>query len=255
MGEPILLIHGNGGDLSSWKDAGVVQNLSRDHQVIALDCRGSGESEKPHNPAQYGREMGLDVTRLLDHLGVNRAHIVGYSMGAEIVAVLLTTHSERFLTATLAGYAGRFHWTEEDQRRTDLEASEIDRDGVSRSMLLRLSPSGRPPTEAQIAQRQKAVRSDPSFDRHAIAARMRSARDRVITVAQVAAVNVPTLAIAGSLDPNLAGLRELQNVRPSINLIVVEDATHGGSTGITSRPEFVTAIRDFMRSTRSQSAR
>ena len=245
-GEPILLIHGNGADSRSWTNAGVVQSFSKEHRVVTLDCRGSGKSGKPHDPLQYGREMGLDVVRLLDHLGIRRAHIVGYSMGAEIAAVLLVTSPERFLTGTLAGYAGRFQWTSEEQKRTELEASEIERDGISRSMLRRLSPAERPPTEVEIAQRQKAALADPSFDQHAIAARMRSAKDRAITPAQVAAVKIPTLAIAGSADPNLAGIKELGKLRPDVKVTVIEGATHGGATGVILRPEFVTTIREFI---------
>jgi pimeloyl-ACP methyl ester carboxylesterase len=256
IGEPVVLVHGNGATMSSWSSARVVQDLSKDHRVITLDCRGSGESGKPHSADQYGREMGLDIIRLLDHLGVAKAHIVGYSMGGEITHVLLTTHPDRFLTATVAGYAGRFRWTAEEQRQTELEASEIERDGVSRSMVLRLSPPGqRRPTDEEIVQRQKAALADPAFDRRALAARMRSAKDRVITAAEVSSVRVPTLAIAGSLDPNLAGLRELVKLRPAVKLVVIEGATHGGSTGAMSRPEFVAAIRDLMTSNGSTGKR
>ena len=64
--------------------------LAASYRVIAMDARGHGLSGKPHDPAQYGPEMGLDVVRLLDHLGLRRAHILGYSMGAHIVAQLVT---------------------------------------------------------------------------------------------------------------------------------------------------------------------
>ena len=51
------------------------------YRVIALDCRGHGQSGKPQDPGQYGLEMVRDVVRLLDHLNVERAHVVGYAMG------------------------------------------------------------------------------------------------------------------------------------------------------------------------------
>ncbi len=69
--------------------------------------------------------MGQDVVRLLDHLKIARAHIVGYSMGAGITAKLLTTNPDRFLTAKLGGAAGRQNWTTQDEAAADAEAVEL----------------------------------------------------------------------------------------------------------------------------------
>ena len=94
-GEAVVLLHGVGGSLdTSWTQTGRFQELAADYRVIAFDARGHGKSGKPHDPKQYGREMGLDVIRLLDHLGITRAHIVGYSMGGMITSQLLTLHPD-----------------------------------------------------------------------------------------------------------------------------------------------------------------
>ena len=93
-GEPVVLLHGNGGSLQGWIDAGIVANLDRDYRVIAFDARGHGKSGKPHDVSAYGQQMGLDSIRLLDQLGIARAHFVGYSMGASILGKLVTTHPE-----------------------------------------------------------------------------------------------------------------------------------------------------------------
>jgi len=100
-GEPVVLVHGFTNTADIWSASGIVQDLARDHRVITFDLRGHGKSDKPHDPAKYGREMGLDVIRLLDHLGIERAHVVGYSLGGHVTSQLLTLHPERFLTATL----------------------------------------------------------------------------------------------------------------------------------------------------------
>jgi pimeloyl-ACP methyl ester carboxylesterase len=84
-GEPVVLVHGFSSSLdANWRSLGIIEKLSKDFRVIALDCRGHGESDKPHDAASYGINMIEDVTRLLDHLAVRRAHIVGYSMGGAI---------------------------------------------------------------------------------------------------------------------------------------------------------------------------
>jgi pimeloyl-ACP methyl ester carboxylesterase len=93
--------------------------------------------------------MGQDVVRLLDALGVAKAHVVGYSMGAQLVAQLVTSNPQRFLTAVLGGASGRWRWTAEDQQLTDVEASEIEQ-RMLRSMLLRVAPTGTRPTDDDI---------------------------------------------------------------------------------------------------------
>jgi pimeloyl-ACP methyl ester carboxylesterase len=144
-GEPVVLVHGYTSDAEAqWTRTGVLQALATRYRVIALDARGHGHSGKPHDPAQYGPEMGFDILRLLDYLDITRAHIVGYSMGAHIVAQLVTTHPERFLTATLGGAPGRLSWSLEDQQRVEHEAAEMEQ-ALLRSQILRLWPHGEPP--------------------------------------------------------------------------------------------------------------
>ena len=246
-GEAIVLIHGNGGSLQAWIDTGVLPNLERDHRVIALDARGHGKSGKPHDVGSYGREMALDVTRLLDHLQVRRAHIVGYSMGASITGKLLTLHPERFLTATLGGSTGRFRWDAAEEARMEQEASEKERECVSRSQLIRLAPVGQPkPSEEEIQKRSAACMADPNQDRFALAALHRGFKDLAVTSAQVTAIKVPTLGIVGSLDGYFAAFQDLRKLRPDMKLVVIEGATHGGPRGAMARPEFVAAVREFI---------
>src|SRR5215471_12978336 len=76
-GETVVLVHGLGATADNWINSKVFQQLAKDYRVIALDCRGHGKSDKPHEPKQYGQEMALDVVRLLDYLKIKQAHIVG----------------------------------------------------------------------------------------------------------------------------------------------------------------------------------
>ncbi|HZV02336.1 MAG TPA: alpha/beta hydrolase [Planctomycetota bacterium] len=104
-GKPIVLVHGWGVSAKrNWVDTGWVKALSPLRRVITIDCRGHGESDKPHEQARYGyAAMAGDIVRLLDHLGVERADYLGYSMGAFMGAHLLGHERGRFTAMVLAG--------------------------------------------------------------------------------------------------------------------------------------------------------
>src|SRR3954469_16881074 len=208
-GEPVVLVHGYTSDAEAqWTRTGVLQTLAARYAVIALDARGHGSSGKPHDPAQYGPEMGFDILRLLDHLNITRAHIVGYSMGAHIVAQLVTTHPERFITMTLGGASGRRNWSADDQQRVDVESGEMD-EGMLRSQILRLWPKDQPPPSDEVIRQRSAERM-AGKDPKALAAVRRSNPDQVVTEAQMRIVNVPTLGIVGTADPYLREFQQLK---------------------------------------------
>jgi pimeloyl-ACP methyl ester carboxylesterase len=245
-GPPLVLIHGFSGSLDSgWVETGVLPKLATDYRVIALDCRGHGQSDKPHDPKSYGLQMGQDVVRLLDHLHIARAHIVGHSMGAGITAKLLTTDPDRFLTATLSGSAGRQQpWTPEAAAAAEVEAVEFEQGIPFRSVILRTAPTDRPkPTDEQIQERSRQLLA--RNDRLAMAAIVRSRGEQTVSAAEMAAVRVPTLGIIGSADANLPAIQQLASVLPTLTVVVVEGATHGGALGVTRRPEFIEQFRAF----------
>ena len=134
-GEPIVLIHGFSANLEMmWQQLPrlfgqpeILQALAKDYQVIALDCRGHGKSDKSDDPKAYGREMAEDVVRLLDHLKVKKAHLVGYSMGGKIVLKVIADHPDRVLTATLGGSAGV--QADDDLSRYESRATQSEKEG------------------------------------------------------------------------------------------------------------------------------
>ena len=103
-GEPVILIHGlyASGQIN-WGAPGIIADLAQHYQVIALDCRGHGQSDKPIGEGDYGIKMVDDVVRLMDHLHLPSANIVGYSMGGMIALKLAATHPERVHSAILGG--------------------------------------------------------------------------------------------------------------------------------------------------------
>ena len=243
-GAPVVLVHSYAGDLrTQWIDTGVYDALASDHRVIAFDCRGHGESGKPHDPAAYGAEMARDVVRLLDHLAIERAHIVGYSMGAHIVAQLLTLAAERFLSATLGGGSGRRRWSEAEGRRAQIEADEMERGSLATQMR-RLWPQGKPLPGDRVIARSSAMFLRGK-DCRALAAARRSNADQVFETEALSRVRVPVLGIVGSEDPYRASYDELASVLPQMKLVVIDGADHASAAG---RPEFAEALVAFLRS-------
>ncbi len=108
-GTPVLLIHGFASSTRyNWLETGWVDFLVRNgFRTISIDNRGHGESEKPHDQQAYGGPlMAEDARRLLDHVGIERADVMGYSMGARITAFLALHHPARVRSAIFGGLGG-----------------------------------------------------------------------------------------------------------------------------------------------------
>src|SRR6202795_2315551 len=103
---PIVLVHGFASNKEvNWVQPGWVTTLTRTgRRVIALDNRGHGASGKLYDPSAYhSATMAEDVRALLDHLKIERADVMGYSMGARITAYLAVKHPERVRSAIFGG--------------------------------------------------------------------------------------------------------------------------------------------------------
>jgi pimeloyl-ACP methyl ester carboxylesterase len=103
-GPPVILIHGwlSSGWIN-WDLPGTARLLAQEYQVIWLDMPGHGRSDRPARDEAYGPELVEHVIRLMDHLKIKKAHIVGYSMGGIIAAKLLARYPDRALSGTLGG--------------------------------------------------------------------------------------------------------------------------------------------------------
>ncbi|GAB1582263.1 alpha/beta fold hydrolase [Phyllobacterium phragmitis] len=105
-GDPVLLIHGfASSSYVNWVSPGWFQTLTEaGYRVIAIDDRGHGQSEKSHEPADYTPSlMAGDAAALLDHLGIGKAHVMGYSMGARIAAFMALEHPSHVHSLVFGG--------------------------------------------------------------------------------------------------------------------------------------------------------
>jgi pimeloyl-ACP methyl ester carboxylesterase len=247
QGSAVVLIHGYIANADRhWVQTGVFANLAADHRVIALDCRGHGLSDKPAEPEAYGTEMANDVVRLLDHLRIRRAHIVGFSMGAFIAGHLATTRADRLASVTFVGHHPIREWPVADERDAEASARDLESDTPFRSLILAISPPDAVPSEDRIRtlSRELVAANNPK----ALAAYHRGLRGLAVTDGALAAVSIPMLAIVGSEDPAFAGMQALKTLVPALPVVVVDGAAHGGERGVLRRPEFLSTLQQFLRS-------
>jgi pimeloyl-ACP methyl ester carboxylesterase len=254
-GEPIVLIHGFSSSLdANWGRTRVIEKLAKDFRVIAFDVRGHGLSDKPHDAASYGINVVEDVTRLLDHLGIAKAHIVGYSMGGAITGKFITLHPDRVITATFGASAPRLGWPAQAERDANAIADSLEQGKGLRPLILRLAPPNEPaPNDDAVEQESRAImgHNDPL----ALAAVQRGNKEQAVTLGEVRALKMPLLIVVGSADPIKAGISTLTTIKPDFKVVIVEGATHSGLRSAAGRTEFVAAIHDFIAEHRSASDR
>jgi pimeloyl-ACP methyl ester carboxylesterase len=242
-GESIVLLHGFTGSYARhWEAPGVMKALeTAGYRVIAMDCRGHGQSGKPLDSSQYGLEMVRDVVRLLDHLNIERAHIVGYSMGGAIANQLLVRYPVRLLTVTLLG-AG---WEGEDLKvlTSQMQAlAEGFAKGDASPLIRAVTGSGtNGPSADEIAAMNASLfaRNDPQV----LAAVARGLLPLYeISADSLRAATLPVLAIIGEHDQNLEAVKRMAGVVRRLDVVEIPGATH--ATSVRPSAEHLVAFLD-----------
>ena len=103
-GPPLVMQHGLTNSLQTWYAYGFVEELDKEYRLILVHARGHGRSGKPHDPKDYDLKLRVsDILAVLDALGVDKAHYMGYSMGARIGFGLILHALDRFHSLILGG--------------------------------------------------------------------------------------------------------------------------------------------------------
>jgi pimeloyl-ACP methyl ester carboxylesterase len=122
-GQPLILQHGFTGSLQGWHNNGYVEVLKHDYQLILIDARGHGASDKPHDPKAYDMQLrAADVVAVLDDLNIRQAHYLGYSMGGRM-GFGLAKYAPARCHSLLIGGMHPYRWGQDilDQRANDLK--------------------------------------------------------------------------------------------------------------------------------------
>jgi len=199
QGPPILLIHGFASHrIQNWKEPGWYKTLSEaGYRVVAFDCRGHGESGKPHDPKSYGHDvMARDAVTVMDAAGLERPFVMGYSMGGSIGMQILLNHPQRVAKLIVGGVGGSYL----DPSLGEMAIVDATRrETIAEGLLARDKSTIADPT----AKAFREFAEQPGKDRLALAACMRGDR-KPFTAADLATAARPVLVVCGEKD-NLTG--------------------------------------------------
>ena len=216
-GPAVVLVHGFASNrIRNWKDPGWYDTLVRaGRRVVALDCRGHGQSDKPHDPAAYTPAlMSGDVVRLMDHLDLARADLMGYSMGGRIAAALLVHHPERCGAAVLGGVGD------------GLAGERRGADGIAQALETDDPAALTQPT----AQAFRTFAEQGGNDLHALAACMRGLRFTVVAT-DLQRIRTPVLVVVGENDTLIGDPRPWVDLIPRAQLLLVPGRDHLNTVG------------------------
>jgi pimeloyl-ACP methyl ester carboxylesterase len=229
-GPDIVLIHGFASSLQgNWRGTGVVDALvASGRRVTALDCRGHGRSGTPHDPAAYGgTKMADDVIKLMDHLGIANADLMGYSMGAGISAQLVTTHPGRFRAVIFGGMGDALLSGGRPREGTNAIAEALEAKDSSQIT---------DPT----AKGFRVFAKSTGADLLALAAVMRSERSAT-DPAKLRAIKHPVMVIVGEADTLIVSADALAAALPGCTYVKVP-GDH--TTAVT--PAYSAAVVEFL---------
>jgi pimeloyl-ACP methyl ester carboxylesterase len=228
-GEPIVLVHGFASNKQvNWVNTGWVSTLMRaGRRVIALDNRGHGQSSKLYDPADYhSAKMADDVAALLDHLHIERADVMGYSMGARITAYLALEKPERVRSAILGG----------------LGIHLVEGVGLPESIADALEAPSIADVTDPMGRVFRAFAEQTKSDLKALAACMRGSR-QTLSIELVAAISCPVLVAVGGKDPIAGSAEALASLIPGAQTLPIPERDHMTAVGDKA---YKTGVLEFL---------
>lgn len=235
-GTPVVLIHGFGlSAAENWMQTGMVERLARRWRVVALDVRGHGESDKPYDSAQYGLTIVRgDVLRLLGHLGIARARVMGYSMGSRVALDMLTFNPQLVGAAVLGGF-GQGGRIRVPGQRSRIAAALLEEDPAM--------------IEDVMARRFRRGAERNGKDLRALAAYIdaeeTSDAGASVDFAALSRLTIPVMVATGDRDFIAGDPRPLAGWFPDVRITLIEGADH---VSVPADPRFHQAVEAFLAS-------
>jgi pimeloyl-ACP methyl ester carboxylesterase len=216
-GDPILLVHGFASSKNvNWVYPTWVSELKKDgRRVIALDNRGHGDSGKLYDPKAYDIPiMAGDIAALMDHLKIERADIMGYSLGSRMTAMLALNEPQRFRSAILGG----------------IGIGLIEGGGPGESVARALEAPSLEDVTDPVGRTFRAFADQTRSDRQALAACLRGSR-RLMTKEEAADISVPVLIAVGTVDEIAGSAEALGKIIPGSEVLDIPNRDHMRAVG------------------------
>ncbi|MGO3933012.1 alpha/beta fold hydrolase [Rhodopseudomonas pseudopalustris] len=216
-GEPIVLVHGFASNKEvNWVYPTWVSELKKHgRRVIAFDNRGHGQSSKLYDPDEYQiSTMAGDLGALLDHLAIERADVMGYSMGARITAYVARRQPARLRSAILGG----------------LGIGLVQGGGPGENVAAALEAPSLADVTDPVGRTFRAFAEQTRSDRAALAACLRGSR-QLMSAAEVAEIRVPLLIAVGSTDDIAGSATALQQLIPGSQVLDIPRRDHMRAVG------------------------
>ncbi len=228
-GRPVLLIHGfaSSGAIN-WLNTGWVAALNAaGYRTVAMDNRGHGRSRKLYDSRLYlAHQMADDAANLLTHLGLERAPVIGFSMGARIAAFLMLRHPLRVPCAVWGGMGANL--------MSGMDDSEEIAAALTADTLAEVT--------GEVGRRFRIFADHSKADRAALAACVVASREPM-PAADVRRIAAPVLVAVGEHDEMAGGLEPLVALLPAGEGFVIPKRNHMLSTG---DPKFKAAAIRFL---------
>lgn len=210
--EPVLLIHGFASNhFTNWVSPGWMKFLAEaGYRSIAFDHRGHGASSKSYDGADYTPEkMASDAVALLDHLGIEKAHVMGYSMGARVSAFMALAEPGRVATLIFGGLG------------IGMVDGVGDWDPIADALLAE-DPAK---TTHPRGRAFRAFADQTRSDRRALAACIATSRE-LLSEDELARITQPTLIAVGTKDDIGGSAGELAALMPNAVAFDIEGRDH-----------------------------
>lgn len=227
-GPPIILVHGFASNRAvNWEGPNWFGALAAaGYRVVALDCRGHGESDKPHDVEAYRLSRHVqDVVALMDHLHITAAPLIGYSMGARIVLKLLLTRPARVTKAVLGGLG----LPEREPKFVEAVAQAFEAPDLST-------------ITDPIARRFRGFAERQGGDLLALAACFRGVHGP-FDLLEAARIASPVLIVVGEKDDQITDPEALAAAIPGAHLVTVPERDH---MTVVGDPRFKDAVLKFL---------
>src|SRR6478735_9665640 len=228
-GDPIVLVHGFASTKNvNWVYPTWVSELRKDgRRVVALDNRGHGESAKLYDAAEYSIPiMSGDIVALMDHLEIDRADVMGYSLGGRMAAWLALNRPERLRSAILGG----------------IGIALIEGGGPGENVARALEAPSLENVTDPVGRTFRAFADQTRSDRRALTTCLRGSR-RLMTSEEAAGIGVPVLIAVGTRDEIAGSAAALGKIIPGAEVLDIPNRDHMRAVG---DKVYKTGVTDFL---------